>query len=260
MIAIISDIHGNLEALEAVLERCQAMGVDRYLCLGDVIGYGPDPVAVSRVAMQHFAISLLGNHEEALVTGKHRFNPYAAQAIDWTRDQLRQASTTSIAKLFGKDKDKLDYLGWFKKRKPFALDDKLLMVHGSIYDPVHDYVDEPENPVEADQMIATLEKDFSGFDLCFAGHNHTPFVATKVGTLFPHPGHPTFRIPEGHKAYICVGSVGQPRDNDWRASFATLDGDEITFHRLPYDIVATQKKIINAGLHPFLAQRLAKGI
>lgn len=259
MIAILSDIHSNIEALEVCLERCEELGVSKYLCLGDVIGYGPDPVEVAKIAIAKFDVSLLGNHEEALITGKHRFNPYAAQAIDWTREQLKGASTTGITRLFSAG-EKVDYLGWFKKRKPFALDGKMLMVHGSIYDPVHDYVDEPENPVEADQMIGTLEKDFSGFDLCFAGHNHTPFVATKVGTMFPHAGHPTFTIPKGHKAYICVGSVGQPRDHDWRASFATLDGDELTFHRLPYDIVSTQKKIIDAGMHPFLAQRLAKGI
>ena len=126
--------------------------------------------------------------------------------------------------------------------------------------PFYDYVDEPENPVEAEQMIQTLERDFSGFDVCFAGHNHTPFMATKVGTMFPHEKHATFRIPKGHKAYVCVGSVGQPRDHDWRASFATIEGDEITYHRLPYNIGQTQKKIIDIGLHPFLAQRLAKGI
>jgi predicted phosphodiesterase len=257
VIAVISDIHGNLEALQAVLERCEQLGVDDYICLGDVVGYGPDPVAVTEIAMKRFRITLLGNHEEALVTGKHRFNPYAAQAIDWTRNQLKGAGSGRFSRLLGSERP--DFMEWYRKRMPFELDGTRLLVHGSIYDPVHDYVDEPENPVEADRMIHTLERDFSGFDLCFAGHNHVPFIATKMGTFFPHEGHPTFRLPEGHKAYVCVGSVGQPRDRDWRASFATVDGEAITYHRIPYDIERTQRKIRDAGLHEFLAERLEFG-
>lgn len=245
MIAILSDIHGNWEALAAVLEVCERLGVRRYLCLGDVIGYGPDPVAVSRVARERFAISLLGNHEEALVTGRHRFNPHAAQAIDWTRALLKRER---------------ELWQWYQERQPFAISERMLCVHGSIYDPVHDYVDEPENPVEAQQMIETLNQDFSGFDVCFAGHNHTPFLATTVGVMIPHDGHRQFRLPRGHKAYVCVGSVGQPRDRDPRASFATLDGELLTFHRVPYDIPRVQAKILRAGLNPFLAERLAEGI
>ncbi len=245
MIAILSDIHSNWEALSVVLERCEALGVKQYLCLGDVIGYGPDPLAVATVAAQRFKISLMGNHEEALVTGKHRFNPHAAQAINWTRQQLQPQAAL---------------WDWFKARKPFAVQERLLCVHGSIYDPVHDYVDEPENPIEAQQMIDTLNKDFSGFDICFAGHNHTPFMATTVGIMVPHDGHRQFRLPKGHKAYVCVGSVGQPRDRDLRASFATIDGETMTFHRLKYDVAATQAKIRKAGLNEFLAERLGEGI
>jgi predicted phosphodiesterase len=248
VIAILSDIHANMEALSVVLAECEKLGVTQYLCLGDVIGYGPDPVPVARIASARFAVSLLGNHEEALVTGKHRFNPHAAQAIDWTRQQIKGAS------------DGTALWDWFTARKSFAVKGRLLMVHGSIYDPVHDYVDEPENPIEAQQMIDTLNKDFSGFDICFAGHNHTPFMATTVGIMVPHDGHHSFRMPKGHKAYVCVGSVGQPRDRDVRASFATLDGEQLTFHRVPYDLRATQAKIRTHGLNEFLAERLAEGI
>ena len=251
MIAILSDLHSNLEATTAVLDRCLSLGVKEFLCLGDVIGYGPDPLPVARIAMKEFSVCLMGNHEEALVTAKHRFNPHAAKAIDWTRklfqDEAKQAPAS-------------DALGWFRERKPFVLKHEMLMVHGSIYDPVHDYVDEPENPIEAQQMIETLSRDFSGFDLCFAGHNHTPFLATVMGVMVPHDGHRSFRIPKGHKAYICVGSVGQPRDRDSRTSFATLDGDCLTFHRLAYDFRKTQQKILAAGLNRFLAERLEFGI
>ena len=246
MIAIVSDLHSNLEAVEVVLGECDRLGVKRIFCLGDVIGYGPDPLAVAKIAMERFEVSLMGNHEEALVTSRHRFNPHAAQAIDWTRRTLRAAGG--------------GILEWFAERRPFALKDNVLLVHGSIYDPVHDYVDEPENPIEANQMIETLSKDFSGFDICFAGHNHTPFLATTVGVIIPHDQHRSFRIPKGHKAYGCVGSVGQPRDRDTRTSFATLDGEELTFHRLRYDVEKTQAKIRAAGLNEFLAERLGEGI
>lgn len=246
MIAILSDLHSNLEATQVVLNECERLGVREYFCLGDVIGYGPDPLAVAKLAKGRFTSCLMGNHEEALVTGKHRFNPHAASAIDWTRIQLKANAP--------------DLLEWFRQRKAFELRNDLLMVHGSIYDPVHDYVDEPENPVEAQQMIDTLSRDFSGFDRCFAGHNHTPFLATTLGVMIPHDGHRTFRIPKGHKAYICVGSVGQPRDRDPRSSFATLDGEMLTFHRVTYDIAATQKKIHAVGLNHFLAERLEWGV
>ncbi len=246
MIAIVSDLHANWEATEAVLAVCDKLKVTKFLCLGDVIGYGPDPVRVGRFAREHFNVSLMGNHEEALVTRRHRFNPHAAQAIDWTRMRIT-------------DEDP-ELLNWFKDRTTFALKGNLLLVHGSIYDPVHDYVDEPENPIEANQMIETLNRDFSGFDLCFAGHNHTPFLATTLGTMVPHDGHRTFHLPKGHKAYICVGSVGQPRDRDTRASFATFDGEALTFHRVAYDVATTQRKIRAAGLNAFLAERLGEGV
>ena len=85
-------------------------------------------------------------------------------------------------------------------------------------------------------------------------------MATKLGIMVPHDGHRTFRVPKGHKAYVCVGSVGQPRDRDNRVSFATLDEDRLTFHRLKYDIQKTQTKILKAGLNRFLAERLGEGL
>lgn len=255
--AILSDIHSNIEALEVVLDFCEKKNVTKYMCLGDVIGYGPNPVEVARIAREKFTVSLRGNHEEAMVTGKHRFNPYAAYAIDWTREQINNEIDSGTG-LFGKKTSSL--MKWFEERQTFSLTDRKLMVHGSIYDPVHDYVDEPENPIEAEQMIETLKRDFAGFDICFAGHNHTPFMATQMGTIIPHDQYNTYRIPEGHRAYICVGSVGQPRDRDPRASFAILDGEQISFHRLAYDVEKTSKKVLAAGMHKFLADRLIKGI
>ena len=92
-----------------------------------------------------------------------------------------------------------------------------------------------------------------------AGHNHIPFLATRLGCLYPHDDHSTFRLPENEKAYVCIGSVGQPRDRDSRASFVTIDGNQITYHRIEYDIAATQDKIMAVGLPEFLAERLSRG-
>ncbi|NRA40435.1 MAG: metallophosphoesterase family protein [Planctomycetes bacterium] len=253
--AIISDLHSNIEALEAVLDFCDKKNVSDFICLGDVIGYGPNPIEVAKIAIDKCRGCLRGNHEEAMVTGKHRFNPYAAYAIDWTRDQIKGERETCEN---GKNKSVL--MEWFEQRQTFSLLDRKLMVHGSIYDPVHDYVDEPENPIEAEQMIETLKRDFSGFELCFAGHNHTPFIATEMGTIIPHDRYNTYRLPKGHRAYICVGSVGQPRDRDPRSSFAILDDEEISFHRVAYDVQKTHKKVLATGMHKFLADRLLKGI
>ena len=254
-VAVLSDIHGNLAALERVLQECDTLGVDKILCLGDVIGYGPDPVAVTNIAMDRFSVSLMGNHEEALVTNKHRFNPYAAAAIDWTRERLMEAS--SPRGWFGRDGT--DYLHWYRKRKPVDWFESWLLVHGSIYDPVHDYVDQVQNPDQFVDLIDTLENDFEGFSVCLAGHNHLPFLATRLGCLYPHDQHRTFTLPDNEKAYVCIGSVGQPRDGDARASFVTIDENRVTYHRLEYDIKATQKKILDVGLPPFLADRLAAG-
>jgi predicted phosphodiesterase len=254
-VAILSDIHGNLAALERVLEECDALGVKRILCLGDVIGYGPDPVAVTQIAMQRFEVSLLGNHEEALITGKHRFNKYAAAAIDWTREQITAASTSRG--WFARDG--VDYMQWYRKRRPVDWFGDWLLVHGSIYDPVHDYVEQIQDPEAFIDLIDTLENDFEGFSVCLAGHNHVPFLATRLGCMYPHDGHRTFTLPEGEKAYVCIGSVGQPRDGDNRASFVTIEENRVTYHRLVYDIEVTMGKIIEAGLPDYLAKRLRRG-
>ncbi len=145
MIAILSDIHANWEALSVVLERCEALGVTQYLCLGDVIGYGPDPLPVARIASSKFTVSLMGNHEEAMVSGKHRFNPHAAQAINWTRQQIQPDAGLWT---------------WFQARKTFAVKGNLLMVHGSIYDPVHDYVDEVADIIQPSHFETEKELVF----------------------------------------------------------------------------------------------------
>ena len=242
MDAIVSDIHGNLAALEAVLEDIGRRQVERIISLGDVIGYGPRPAQCLRIAMERFAFSLLGNHEYAVLRGPEGFNPIAVQAINWTKKQIT-------------DPELIFYLSSLKAAR---LEDNILYVHGSAEDPLMEYVRESEDHAQFVKFVEDIHRDFQRFDLCFTGHNHRAFLGTPDAFIFPHPAWSKFHV-KGKKLYICVGSVGQPRDDDPRSSYATFDGDVIEFHRVPYDVERTAREIREAGLHPFLAERLAQG-
>ena len=242
MDAILSDIHGNLAALEAVLADIDRRKVERVISLGDVIGYGPRPVECLKLVMERCAFSLLGNHEYAVLRGPEGFNPIAVEAINWTKRQIT-------------DPDQLFYLSSLKAAK---LEGNVLYVHGSAEDPLMEYVRESEDHEQFVKFVADLHRDFQRFDLCFTGHNHRAFLGTPEAFIFPHPAWSKFHVKD-KKLYICVGSVGQPRDDDPQASYATFDGDLVEFHRIPYDIERTAAEIKAAGLHPFLAERLFLG-
>ncbi len=242
MDAILSDIHGNLAALEAVLEDIGRQKVDRIISLGDVVGYGPRPVECLKLVMDRCAFSLLGNHEYAVLRGPEGFNPIAVEAINWTKRQIT-------------DPGQLFYLSGLKAAK---LEGNLLYVHGSAEDPLMEYVREAEDHAQFVKFVQDLQRDFQRFDLCFTGHNHRAFLGTTDAFIFPHPAWSKFHVKD-KKLYICVGSVGQPRDDDPRSSYATFDGDVVEYHRVAYDIDRTAREIKAAGLHPFLAERLYLG-
>lgn len=237
-----SDIHANLAALEAVLEHIASRKVDRIVCLGDAIGYGPRPAQCLKLVMERCAFCLLGNHEYAVLRGPEGFNPVATEAIMWTKKQIV-------------DPDLIFYLSSLKAAK---LEDNVLFVHGSAEDPLMEYVREAEDRQQFEKFVEDIGRDFQRFDLCFTGHNHRSFLGTPDAFIFPHPGWSKFHV-KGKKLYICVGSVGQPRDDDPRASYATFDGDVVEFHRVPYDVDRTAKEIREVGLPPFLAERLYYG-
>jgi len=240
--AIFSDIHSNLTAFQAALDDMDKRGVTEWISLGDTIGYGPQPVECLRLARERCQVLLRGNHEHAVIEGPIGFNPYAARAIHWTRQKIEKAG-------------ELDYVA---SLNPACLNGRELYVHGSVNDPLMEYVREGNSPERFEYMIETIEQEFQHFDLCFNGHNHRPFLGTMEGTINPHEGHSRFYV-KGEKLYISVGSIGQPRDGDPRACYCIYDGEWVEFIRVPYDNQKVADEILEAGLPEFLADRLLTG-
>lgn len=240
--AIVADIHGNLAALEAVLEDIDRLGVDRIVCLGDVVGYGPRPAECAQIVMDRCEFTLLGNHEFALLHGTEGFNPMAASAMAWTREQIH-----------GREIFKR-----FQDLRPAKFEEDRLYVHGSVRDPLLDYVREADSYLSFRRLVEEIRESFTLFNICFTGHNHRAFLGTDEGFIFPHAGAHRFHV-KGAKLYVCTGSVGQPRDEDWRAAYVTYDGETVEYHRVSYDVERTAGEIRTAGLHEFLAERLFLG-
>lgn len=247
-IAVISDVHGNLEALEAVLAKIDALKVDAIYSLGDVVGYGPDPEACLDLVTRRCQVRLLGNHEYGVLHAAQTatdFNPTALRAVDWTRQRVRQAGL-------------LESIAWLKSSHR---EGRLLFVHGSARNSLNEYIMEWDSQGYSnfDQILSSLEEDFTDFHVCFVGHNHKPFLATREGFLHPHEGCHEFQVPEDEMLYVSVGSVGQPRDRDPRACFVTFDGTTLAYHRVDYPFEITAGKIRALGLPGALADRLAVG-
>jgi len=244
--AFISDIHANLAALRAVLADIESYKPDEIVCLGDFIGYGPQPKECLEIVRAQCKLVLMGNHENAVLNGAEHFTPLARAAMDWTAQTLR-------------DPEMLHYLAGLK---PAHQRGRTMLVHGSVKDPLFDYVREADSPWMFYRLVQTLREDFRDFDLCFCGHNHRAFLGTEVGYIFPHDEPPTpqtkFQL-EGQKAYVSVGSVGQPRDGDKRSSWVLFDGKSAEYHRVDYDREVTAKLIRKVGLPEYLADRLLVG-
>ena len=245
-LAIVSDVHGNLEAFTAVLAAIDQLKIQTIYSLGDTVGYGPDPEACTRLAMERCQVRVMGNHEYALLKlDDFNFNPQARQALEWSRARLEAAGLLEAA----------------TDLKPYYQRGRLLFVHGSVHDTVFEYVQETDgNGFSAfDEVINTLTNEFTGISICFVGHNHRPFLATKEGFIHPHDDINEFSVVD-EKLYVSVGSVGQPRDGDPRACFVVFDGETIRYHRVAYDPAPTVAKIQAAGLPEVLGQRLLKGL
>lgn len=229
--AIISDLHGNLEALEAVLVSIRAEGVDRVVCLGDIVGYGADPGAcIDRVrAVCDFAV--LGNHDAAAVdvSMTERFSSHAAEAIRWTRAQLSN-----------------EHLQYLRGLPLTHLEPDQIFVHASPLEPsTWNYV---FDAIDAREALSAFERG-----ICFIGHTHTPALFRDRKATGP--------LRRDERAIINVGSVGQPRDGDREASYGIFDDEAWTYRnlRVPYDIETAAKKIRESGLPSRLADRLLVG-
>jgi len=244
--ALVSDIHANLAALTAVLKEIERHKPDEILCLGDTVGYGPQPRECLDIVRRTCTHVLMGNHEHAVLHGAEHFTPLAQQAIDWTAMQLREPAV-------------LEYLSSLSPQLRLG---ENMYVHGSMRDPLLDYVREADSPWMFHRLIQTLREDFGEVMACFVGHNHRAFLGTEVGFLHPHDDPPEPRMQfqiGGQKLYVSVGSVGQPRDGDPRSSFVLFDGNSVEYHRVPYDAEETIRLIHECGLPSFLAERLVYG-
>ena len=252
MKALISDIHSNLEALEAVLADIDKHQVAEVYCLGDIVGYGPNPrECIDRV--RNCKLVLLGNHDQGAMFDPDGFNAPAEKAIFWTRAQL-ESPVESPHKM----QERWDFLA---ERPRVHKENGFLYVHGSARNPLNEYVfpEDIYNQRKMDRIFALVDK------YCFQGHTHVPgvFVESLPEDLYQ------FHSPEeigyeyhldGRKTLINVGSVGQPRDGDWRACYVLLDGDKVRYRRVEYDIETTIKKIYDIpDLDNFLGDRLRDG-
>ena len=249
MIAIVSDIHANAAAFEAVLEDILRQGADEIICLGDIIGYGPDPCQCIDMATE-FDVGLRGNHEEALMTEVQgaAFNAKARLAVAWTRSQLDPLGDDREANL--KRWDFLDTLELTHKRGNVAF------CHGSPRDPILEYV-YPRDIYRPERLNDILDHvDW----ICFVGHTHMPGIWTQ-DMIFLTPREVNHRYHlVNKKTIINVGSVGQPRDGDPRACYVLFDGTRIVYRRVPYRVEVTAAKIRKiAELDNFLAERLLQG-
>ncbi len=250
-VAIISDLHSNREALDAVLAHIDAQGLADVFCLGDVIGYGPEPeYCVDRVR-ERCRLCLMGNHDEALFRDASDFNPHARGAIEFTRERMQPNWYSSAEKR----------ARWrFLRGLPLShTESRFVFVHGSTRDPVREYVLSTDGFLNPDKLRAIFDT-FSGVALC--GHTHHPGLHDESLRFHGLSGADrlTLPLPAGEKRFVNVGSVGQPRDSDNRACYAVLEDHQVTWHRVAYDFMATADKILRTGvLSEVLARRLAMG-
>jgi len=241
--AIIADIHANLAAFDAVLNDIeQGGGVGEIWCLGDVVGYGPDPHQCLERLRQNKNICVAGNHDLA-ATGKidaSEFNPDAAASCRWTTQQLSP-----------EDIDYLENLPSVIERDDFTL------VHGSAREPIWEYL---LSASDAEENFAYFQSQF-----CLVGHSHVPlaFVYDENDVCSFSRFSPDIKLVLGKSRMIVnPGGVGQPRDGDPRASYAIYDSDAglVKLHRIDYDIGATQGRIVESNLPVRLAARLSYGV
>lgn len=247
MKAIISDIHSNLEAFQAVVKDIETLGISEIYCLGDVVGYGPNPRECVDLVMR-CKIVLLGNHDQGAMFDPEGFNPSAERAIFWTRQQLETADGNRQLK-----EKRWEFLA--ERPRQFR-EDNILYVHGSARNPLNEYVF-PEDVYNQRKM----ERIFSLVDkYCFQGHTHVPGIFTE-NLQFHSPEDVNYEYKLDARKTLCnVGAVGQPRDGDWRACYVLLDGETIRYRRVEYDVETTIKKIYAVpDLENFLGDRLREG-
>ena len=240
---ILSDIHGNLHALDAVLADATREGYDQAICLGDLVGYGADPGGViDRILALAPVAMIRGNHDKvaAGIEPPLLFNELARKSIEWTAETITPAQLEALQAL---------------PKGPRTVVAGLEICHGAPFDEDYD-IFEPGDAARA--MDAAVEQ------YCLFGHTHLPalFATSEDPICADDPGSEHLRLPETGPALINVGSVGQPRDGDPRAAYGIIDlaSRQLVLRRIDYDLKGAQARIIQAGLPPWLAVRLEKGV
>jgi len=257
MFAVISDIHSNLEALSTVLADIEKRGIKTIYCLGDVIGYGPNPRECLDLIIEKAKWCVLGNHDYAAFYEPTNFNYGAEQASFWTRFSLEAEQQTS-----SRDR-RWSFLGELPMRRtlktrPSTNAAIIDFVHASPRRPINEYIF-PDDVYTNPQKVGLLFERVS--HICFVGHTHLPGVFLDEPDFYgPDELTNVYPITNKEKAIVNIGSVGQPRDRDNRASYVYVDGNEVHFVRLEYDVETTAKKIeAIEELDNFQAERLREG-
>ncbi len=236
--AIFGDIHGNLQALEAVYADAEDHDVNTYVCVGDIVGYNANPSECLEKIRTTCVAVVRGNHDHYVANDEclEDFHPLAASVIDWTRKQLT--------------KDQLQYL---KNLRLSRMVDGFTIVHSTL--------DMPERwGYVIDVLDAEANFNYQTSSVCFHGHTHVPVVFERDGQV-TRKNFTTYTTRLGCKCFVNTGSVGQPRDGDPRASYILYEPDKrrVTLRRIPYDLSKTQEAIRAVGLPDRLAQRLEHG-
>ncbi len=259
--ALISDIHGNVDALRVVLADIDRRGITKIYCLGDIIGYGPDPVECLDLVRERCEFSMMGNHDFAVLFEPTSFNTSAEQAAFWTRRQFESEPNESLRR------KRWEFLGNLMVRR---WHDGALWVHASPRKPINEYIfpdDVITAPGKMEQLFDRIKSR------CYCGHTHVTGVFTDEPDFYPPAdlGN-VYRFDEDEKCIVNPGSVGQPRDKDPRSSYAIIYNDDerdangtpgparVEFVRLAYDIDAVIKKVeAIPDLSDFLGHRLLEG-
>ena len=237
-LAIFSDVHANLEAFEAVLQDAETNHSTQYVCLGDVVGYNANPHECAERIRNMDCPIVKGNHDEqaSLVESSRDFNELAEHAIEWTRENLTEEDTEWLRAL------RLE-----RQVRDFSI------VHATLDPPAQwGYV--------FNNLDAAASFTYQHTTVCFFGHTHVPMAFIRDDGV-RRVNVDQLRIDNGKKYFINTGSVGQPRDGDWRAAYCIYDTEKnvVEQHRVKYDLPTAQSKIVKAGLPRLLAERLAIG-
>jgi len=236
---IVADIHGNLEALKSTLAALLREKIDRYFCLGDIVGYGANPRECIKIIRSLDALAVCGNHDAACagLIETNYFNNAASKAIKWTKRNLKREDV-----LFLKSAD-LSYSNAH-----------LTLVHGTLQDAAKFHY-------MTDNAAALGTMELMKTNICFVGHTHIPGIFSLKNNRLRYFREEKTKISEGEKLVVNAGSVGQPRDRDTRSCYSVYDTDAgtVELKRTVYDVKKAQKKILEAGLPESFAYRLGVG-